>query len=79
MPRKDFARPFTTGYIRSEYKRSLFSKDRQTLPQLKNALTVYRLVFGQPRQDDLLEYLTDRVPTEKLVQVLAGLVIDRTP
>jgi hypothetical protein len=56
-----------------------FSKDRQTLPQLKNALAVYRMVFGQPRQDDLLEYLTERVPAEKLTQVLADLVIDLTP
>jgi len=56
-----------------------FSKDRQTLPQLKNALAIYRMVFGQPRQDDLLEYLTERVPQEKLKEVLADLVIDLAP
>jgi hypothetical protein len=27
------------------------------LAWLKRSLTVYRLAFGQPRQDDLLEYL----------------------
>jgi hypothetical protein len=56
-----------------------FSKDHQTLPRLKNALAVYRMVFGQPRQDDLLEYLTERVPREKLTQILADLLIDLSP
>jgi hypothetical protein len=28
-------------------------------------LAVYRMVFGQPRQEDLLEYLADRVAEEQ--------------
>jgi hypothetical protein len=28
-------------------------------------LAVYRMVFGQPRQEDLLEYLADRVGEEQ--------------
>jgi hypothetical protein len=40
-----------------------FSREVTRLAWLKRSLTVYRLAFGQPRQDDLLEYL----------QALAGL------
>jgi hypothetical protein len=34
-----------------------FSREVTRLAWLKRSLTVYRLAFGQPRQDDLLEYL----------------------
>lgn len=34
-----------------------FSREAQRLDWLKRSLTVYRLAFGQPRQDDLLGYL----------------------
>ena len=34
-----------------------FSREVMRLAWLKRSLTVYRLAFGQPRQDDLLEYL----------------------
>ncbi|MXZ48176.1 MAG: helicase [Candidatus Dadabacteria bacterium] len=37
-----------------------YSKEEFHFRQLKRMLAVYRLVFGQPRQEDLLEYLTDR-------------------
>jgi hypothetical protein len=33
------------------------SRETQRLPALKEALAIYRLVFGQPRQEDLLELL----------------------
>lgn len=36
------------------------SKEESYFHQLKRMLAVYRLVFGQPRQEDLLDYLTDR-------------------
>jgi hypothetical protein len=35
-----------------------FSREVTRLAWLKRSLTVYRLAFGQPRQDDLLEYLS---------------------
>lgn len=41
------------------------SKEVSQLAKLKRDVARYRLVFGQPRQDDLLEYLGD-VPEEKL-------------
>ncbi|MCA1510213.1 helicase-related protein [Bradyrhizobium sp. NBAIM01] len=34
-----------------------FSREVTRLEWLKQSLTIYRLAFGQPRQDDLLEYL----------------------
>ena len=40
------------------------SREVSQLAKLKKDVTNYRLVFGQPRQDDLLEYLGD-VPEEK--------------
>ena len=44
-----------------------FSRERQRLPDLKASLAVYRLVFGQPRQEDLLAHLKGR-PLEDLVR-----------
>ena len=41
------------------------SREVGQLAKLKRDVARYRLVFGQPRQDDLLEYLGD-VPQEKL-------------
>ena len=39
-----------------------FSREHQRLPDLKASLAVYRLVFGQPRQEDLLSHLKERHP-----------------
>lgn len=41
-----------------------FSREQQRLPDLKASLAVYRLVFGQPRQEDLLSHLKERNPDE---------------
>jgi hypothetical protein len=38
-----------------------FSREQQRLPALKRSLAVYRLVFGQPRQEELLAYLESRL------------------
>ena len=43
-----------------------FSKDEAQYHRLKKMLAVYRLVFGQPRQEDLLEFLADRLGEEQL-------------
>jgi hypothetical protein len=34
-----------------------FSRERQRAPELMRALSAYRMVFGQPRQEDMLRYL----------------------
>jgi hypothetical protein len=43
-----------------------FSREQQRLPDLKGSLAVYRLVFGQPRQEDLLSHLKGR-PLEEIL------------
>jgi hypothetical protein len=42
------------------------SRERGQLTRLKRALAVYRLVFGQPRQQDLLEHLADSETSDRL-------------
>jgi len=41
-----------------------FSKEQSRLPDLKASLALYRLVFGQPRQEDLLSHLKGRRPED---------------
>lgn len=46
-----------------------FSSEVARLKWLKKSVAVYRLAFGQPRQDDLLEYLqslSDQISPEDL-------------
>lgn len=42
-----------------------FSREVQQLERLKRGLALYRLVFGQPRQEDLLVHLAERIPPEQ--------------
>ena len=49
-----------------------FSKEISRLQWLKKSLAVYRLAFGQPRQDDFLEYLQhldSLLPPEELAEL----------
>ena len=46
------------------------SKEGPHFRRLKRMLAVYRLVFGQPRQEDLLEYLANRISENHEHQVL---------
>lgn len=55
------------------------SKDRIRLEALTRSLAVYRMVFGQPRQDDLLAYLLERVPEAAIRGALLELRIDLAP
>jgi len=48
----------------------VYSKEEPHFHQLKRRLAVYRLAFGQPRQEDLLEYLTDRLAANQECQGL---------
>lgn len=49
------------------------------LTHLKRSLAAYRLVFGQPRQEDLVAYLQDRVGPQRLHTLLDDLRIHLTP
>jgi hypothetical protein len=56
-----------------------FSREVIRLAWLKRSLTVYRLAFGQPRQDDLLDYLQQLVQAGVAPQDLADLQIRLEP
>ena len=56
-----------------------FSRESARLPQLRKSLAIYRLAFGQPRQEELVELLSDRISTEDLRGRLSQLRIDLAP
>lgn len=56
-----------------------FSREVRRLEWLKRSLTVYRLAFGQPRQEDLLEYLHSLLGTDTAAEDLAELQIRLEP
>ena len=56
-----------------------FSRELARLPQLRKSLAVYRLAFGQPRQEELVELLSDRISSEDLRGRLSQLRIDLSP
>jgi hypothetical protein len=55
------------------------SREAEHLPALRNSLAMYRVVFGQPRQDDLVSCLSRSVGKEKLLGWIDQLTIDLTP
>lgn len=55
------------------------SRDERRLATLKHNLTLYRMVFGQARQGDLVDYLATRVPPAELERLIEVLRIDLTP
>ena len=55
------------------------SRDAARIDSLRQALTVYRMVFGQPRQDDLLEFILREVPEDRRQDLAAALIIDLSP
>ena len=56
-----------------------FSRESARLPQLRRSLAVYRLAFGQPRQEELVEFLGDRIDPDHLPHWLSQLRIDLSP
>ena len=56
-----------------------FSRESARLPQLRKSLAVYRLAFGQPRQEELVEFLGDRISPERLSGWVSKLRIDLSP
>jgi hypothetical protein len=55
------------------------SRDLLRLADLRRTLAVYRVVFGQPRQEDLIEYLTSRFEGAELERVCSELKVDLSP
>jgi hypothetical protein len=55
------------------------SRDADRLSALRRSLAVYRMVFGQPRQEELLEFLASIFPAEGLHVLAEELRIDLSP
>ncbi len=56
-----------------------FSRDAAALPRLRKTLAAYRLAFGQPRQEELVEFLGADRSDEDLLQLASRLCIDLSP
>lgn len=55
------------------------SRDQSRVHRLRSSLAIYRMVFGQPRQEDMVAYLLQRVPEADLARLMEELRIDLTP
>lgn len=56
-----------------------FSRDAAVLPRLRKSLAAYRLAFGQPRQEELVEFLGADRSDEELLRLALPLRIDLSP
>ena len=56
-----------------------YTREVEQLARLKRGLALYRLVFGQPRQQDLLEYMSRVLPQEQSDELVAQWRINLTP
>lgn len=56
-----------------------YSKEVGQLDRLKRSLALYRLVYGQPRQEDLLLHLVDRMSPEAAEQAVTKWRISLAP
>jgi len=52
------------------------SRDELLHAALRRSLAAYRMVFGQPRQDDLMAYLLERLPREELERWAGEMRVD---
>jgi len=55
------------------------SRDSVKLERMRRSLAAYRLVFGQPRQEDMLAYLGGRLTPQEVETLAQQLRIDLTP
>jgi hypothetical protein len=55
------------------------SRDQERLEHLRRAVVAYRVVLGQPRQEDLVRYLQEHLDTELTPEDLLRFRIDLSP
>lgn len=55
------------------------SRDRARADALRRSVALYRVAFGQPRQDDLLAYLAGQIDPAELDKLAGDLQIDLSP
>ena len=72
---------FTDGEARIQRHAPVLplSRDAARVDALRHSLAVYRMVFGQPRQDDLLEFILREVPEDRRESLAEALTIDLSP
>ncbi len=56
-----------------------FSREAERIHGLRRSLAIYRMVFGQSRQEDLIAYLLAHIPEEDRAWIMAELQIDLSP
>jgi hypothetical protein len=56
-----------------------FSREVERLNGLRRALAIYRMVFGQSRQEDLITYLLAQIPESECDAIVAELQINLIP
>ncbi|APO52367.1 helicase [Bradyrhizobium diazoefficiens] len=56
-----------------------FSREVQHLHDLRRALAIYRMVFGQSRQEDLISYILTEIPEEDRLSLASELRMDLMP
>ena len=72
--------PLTDGaHIERHVPALPLSQDASHLQALKRSLAVYRMVFGQPRQDDLMTFLLEQCRPDTLGEIAPLLRIDLSP
>jgi len=55
------------------------SRDANRADMLRRALAVYRMAFGQARQEDLIEFLRQRISKDAIPAMASELRIDLSP
>jgi hypothetical protein len=55
------------------------SKDRSRANTLQKSVALYRLAFGQPRQEDLIAYLGTQIDPKELESIIDDIRIDLSP
>jgi len=55
------------------------SRDVERLKDLKSTLVLYRMVFGQPRQEDLVEFLKRIMNQKDIAEVLSNFRVNLAP
>ena len=72
---------FTEGSARIQRHSPVLpmSRDADRVDVLRRSLAVYRMVFGQPRQDDLMEFILREVSDERTESLASALTVDLSP
>lgn len=71
--------PQRGAYIERHIPALALSRDTLRSAELLAALALYRVVFGQPRQEELMAHLSRHAPAERIAELSGGLLISLEP